>query len=575
MPKNVELLDNGNDILYPRTKTEQVIVTSTQNLNVKLDEIDASIESVTNEVTNARTNGNTLKVYDNLKARLDDDYNYLNTELIKVRDRICVVDTSMTIAQINDLLSKDYGTYLFKSGEYKLTSTEGLVVKSNSHLIFEQGATLVQTTLDATHYEMILLKDAENVVIDNPTIKGERASHVGVDGEWGHGIAIYSSRNVIINNPTITETWGDGIYIGLKYWDTYKYDNSNILINHPVIIDCSRNGIAVCSSKNVEIVSPYFKGINRTAPKSGIDIEPEHDTPSGRFLGEVKVTGVMTCIDCPYPFVLHAWKLHNSVVNIQVQDINIRNCFQGVHINGGDTNLKGLININHITCDQISYNALLVKNKPDSLKLSVGTIEVRQRRHQDTSDNGEYGACVWINSTDDCAYQNLGDIYVESFRLDDIDNYDTALRVDGRYNQSNITFDKIYIPLYNSYKNPIKIYTAQDIKIHNLYPARDVIYGTPNVWYSTTYCKHMIYSPNMRLDQIFTLAIRNDLPDGEYKVTFLSDNAGQFYLQINPENGLTGVGYHNVQMSARGSNVTFLKQNDKLYIIDSSNVTIN
>ena len=44
MPKNVELLDNTNDILYPKTKTEQVIVTSTQNLNVKLKKLSKNLQ---------------------------------------------------------------------------------------------------------------------------------------------------------------------------------------------------------------------------------------------------------------------------------------------------------------------------------------------------------------------------------------------------------------------------------------------------------------------------------------------------------------------------------------------------
>ena len=70
MPKNVELLDNTNDILYPKTKTEQVIVTSTQNLNVKLADIDTKIKSVTDEVVNARPDKKGV-AHPTLKARLD------------------------------------------------------------------------------------------------------------------------------------------------------------------------------------------------------------------------------------------------------------------------------------------------------------------------------------------------------------------------------------------------------------------------------------------------------------------------------------------------------------------------
>ena len=488
-------------------------------------------------------------------------------------NQICVINNTMTIPQINELLTKNFGSYLFKSGDYHVTSDEGIIVNSNSHLIFEQGATIVQTTLNATHYDMVILKDVENVVIDNLQIRGERSNHIGTDGEWGHGVSIYSSKNVTLNHPKIESTWGDGVYIGLKYWEGYKFDNSNILINHPIICDCSRNGISVCSSKKVEIVSPYFKGINRTAPTSGIDIEPEHDTPCGVFLGEVKVTGVMTCIDCPHPFVTHIGQLSNSVVDIQIQDLVIKNCFQGVHINAHHQDVTGTIHINRISCDNIHYNALMVKNKPHSLKLNVGSISMGKRKIKDHSENGEYGACVWLTS--DCEFENLGNIHIVSFKLDDLDSYDTALRVDGVHQLSDVCFNDIHLPPFNSYKNPIKIYKANKIKINHLYPHRDVVYGTPNVWYSTTYCKHMVYSSDLTLDQTYFLTIEKDLPDGEYQVTFLSNNLNTHFLQINPGDGLEGAGFNNVQMMNRGASVTFLKQNNKLYIINRNDITVN
>lgn len=70
MPKNVELLDNANDILYPKTLTVQVAVTSNQTLDQKLDAMDASINTVTTEVTNARTDVGG-QAHANLKARID------------------------------------------------------------------------------------------------------------------------------------------------------------------------------------------------------------------------------------------------------------------------------------------------------------------------------------------------------------------------------------------------------------------------------------------------------------------------------------------------------------------------
>ena len=94
MAKNVELLDNGNEILYPRTVTEQVAVTANQNLKEKLNEMDANIESVTNEVKDARTNGNTNITYNNLKARLDDEHKKTNIQLSHIVKPIYEIDVT-------------------------------------------------------------------------------------------------------------------------------------------------------------------------------------------------------------------------------------------------------------------------------------------------------------------------------------------------------------------------------------------------------------------------------------------------------------------------------------------------
>lgn len=83
-----ELIVNNDDILLPRTVTEQVAVTANQNLKEKLNEMDANIESVTNEVKDARTNGNTNITYNNLKARLDDEHKKLNNEIEKTNTQL-------------------------------------------------------------------------------------------------------------------------------------------------------------------------------------------------------------------------------------------------------------------------------------------------------------------------------------------------------------------------------------------------------------------------------------------------------------------------------------------------------
>ena len=60
-----ELIVNDNDILLPRTVTDQVAISASKNLTQKLNEIDANVKSVTDEVTSARN------AFPNLKERID------------------------------------------------------------------------------------------------------------------------------------------------------------------------------------------------------------------------------------------------------------------------------------------------------------------------------------------------------------------------------------------------------------------------------------------------------------------------------------------------------------------------
>lgn len=90
-----ELIVNNDDILLPRTVTEQVAVTANQNLKEKLNEMEVNIESVTNEVKDARTNGNTNITYNNLKARLDDEHKGLSDEIEKTNTQLSVAQDQL------------------------------------------------------------------------------------------------------------------------------------------------------------------------------------------------------------------------------------------------------------------------------------------------------------------------------------------------------------------------------------------------------------------------------------------------------------------------------------------------
>jgi polygalacturonase len=104
-------------------------------------------------------------------------------------------------------------------------------------------------------------------------ITGERHSHVGTAGEWGMGIASFSSTDWEVSGGIeIAHCWGDGIYVGLNGSSSFS---QRFLIDSVNIWDCRRNGISVVGGRDGRIRNVDIRDINGVAPQGGIDLEPD------------------------------------------------------------------------------------------------------------------------------------------------------------------------------------------------------------------------------------------------------------------------------------------------------------
>lgn len=164
-----------------------------------------------------------------------------------------------------------------------LINEKGLQIRSNQKLNFLKGACLIMKPNAEERYGLLNLKNIQNVVINNPVLKGDKYKHKNKSGEWGMGINILSSSNVEIINPVISECWGDGIYIGeivYKERKEYKlkdYFCRNIKISGGVIDDNRRNGVSVISVKGLSIENVLVQNTKGTMPMAGICIEPNNN----------------------------------------------------------------------------------------------------------------------------------------------------------------------------------------------------------------------------------------------------------------------------------------------------------
>lgn len=151
-----------------------------------------------------------------------------------------------------------------------------LIVRSNSNWINQAKIKLLPATGDG--YNILYIKDVENVNLFRPLVIGDRDAHIGPSGEWGYGIAVMSGcKKINIFEPETHDCIGDGIYVGLVWGET-RQDSapSEIRIIRPIDRRSRRNGLSVTACDDCLVIDPYAEFNNGTAPMAAIDIEPEN-----------------------------------------------------------------------------------------------------------------------------------------------------------------------------------------------------------------------------------------------------------------------------------------------------------
>lgn len=147
------------------------------------------------------------------------------------------------------------------------------ILNSNTNVIL--NGTIKLLSNDLTNYQIFRLYNIDNVIISgNGSIVGDVETHTGTTGEWGHGISISSSRHITVKDISISKCWGDGITI-----TSYSEDNlsKDITIDNIVSTYNRRLGVSLISGDGIKFINSTTEGngtINGTAPKMGLDIEP-------------------------------------------------------------------------------------------------------------------------------------------------------------------------------------------------------------------------------------------------------------------------------------------------------------
>lgn len=173
-------------------------------------------------------------------------------------------------------------TVYVPAGTYVIDAKKGIHPGSNTNLVMDPGAVLDVAGNSLDDYNVIDIRNVQNVSISGGQIKGERSKHDGSDGEYGMGIGIYDGINISISGVSISGNWGDGIYLGTMSDKDDIYGCDNVRIENCNIFENRRSNISIVDADNVTIDSCTISDARGTAPQCGINIEPNRDE-SGRI----------------------------------------------------------------------------------------------------------------------------------------------------------------------------------------------------------------------------------------------------------------------------------------------------
>lgn len=151
--------------------------------------------------------------------------------------------------------------------------------RDNVTIIFEEGVTLrALPNVFGEFDSLIRLRDRTNVTLIGygATLIMNKQEYIDLaNSEFRHGIDLNSAINIWIEGLTIRDSGGDGISISKSFAaDSPQNYSENITILNCLSNNNYRQGLAIISAKDVNVLYSEFSDTSGTLPEDGIDIEP-------------------------------------------------------------------------------------------------------------------------------------------------------------------------------------------------------------------------------------------------------------------------------------------------------------
>ena len=367
-----ELINKSNEYFDTDLKVYLSDLLSEMQTNGSLEQIIAD----TLETGLNITNNEVLNLQNTLGNQLFTEKNYI-TDLDPVASNLNNLDINLALKVSKDRVFidvKDYGaigngiaddtaaiqsafntgkSVRFPQGTY-LTDAN-LIIPSNVTVDLT-GAIIKRKPNNEIGYKILDCGQSINVTIINPTLIGEKDQHLGVDGQWGHGIDSGSSENITVINPTISNCWGDGIYIGRN--TGFARPKKFHVLGTANIFNCRRQGISVTSGDDIFIDTLIATDIGGSAPGAGLDVEPN----SGTDFVNLTVNNLIVK-NCTYGLLSI---MLTEFVNFSIANIYITNCVTPILTRvdyEGVSTATSFINLGRVVIDNIkNTNPIIIQD---------------------------------------------------------------------------------------------------------------------------------------------------------------------------------------------------------------------
>ncbi|WP_409345055.1 right-handed parallel beta-helix repeat-containing protein [Paenibacillus sp. MBLB4367] len=258
-----------------------------------------------------------------------------------------------------------------RSGYYL---TGQLFVRSGTVIEFEPG-TVVQAidTLSrkAPYERLIRILNADNVHIcgNGATLQMNKAAYNS--GEQAHIFDISGSSNVLIERINANDSGGDGFYVGA--FEASQPYSRNIVLRECRAYNNRRQGLSVITVDGLLVENCRFERTDGTAPKSGVDIEPNNTNGLER-LKNIRFVGCTAEGNVGRGFLVTLLKLTAASERVDITFENCRtkgNSF-GYSVNYGGEGakaVKGEVAFIGCTAENEQYAGFSVlSNSPESVK---------------------------------------------------------------------------------------------------------------------------------------------------------------------------------------------------------------